>query len=139
MINAFWSALQSRLAAGTALTALLGGTANPRIYHNKAPDGTPMPFVVYQWQGGGFNHDTPHNNAEGVVTVQAYSKVNEVEAGSISEQVFALLDRQPLTVSGWANPMLFAEQPHLQADLVSKTGAYTYSCGDMYRIMLDYS
>mgnify|MGYP001454405751 CR=1 FL=1 len=139
MINAFWTALYGRLAGGTALTSLIGGTATPRIYHNQAPDGATLPYVVYNWQGGGYQHTTPSVDVDGVLTVQAYSRVGQVQAGTISSAVFDLLDRLPLTVTGWANIGFFAESPHLQANYTDPSGLTTYSCGEMYRVYLDRS
>lgn len=137
VIGAFWTALYSRLTSGTALTSLVGGTASPRIYHNQAPDGATLPYVVFNWQGGGYQHSTPSIDADGVLTIQAYSRINQVQAGSISAAVFSLLDRLPLTITGWGNPALFAETPHLQADYTDPSGLTTYSCGDTYRVYLD--
>ncbi len=42
--------LRSTLAAGTALTSLIGGTASPRIYAGLAPQGASLPFVLYDVQ-----------------------------------------------------------------------------------------
>ena len=134
MIPAFWTALYSRLASGTALTALLGGTA---IYHAQAPDGKALPYVIYSWQGGGYGHDSRHVDADGLVYVRAYSKVSQNQAGSISDAVFSLLDRLPLTVTGWNNAQLMAESPHLQFNHTDESGLTTYSSGDEYRIQID--
>lgn len=139
MVNAFWTALCSRLAGGTALTQHIGGTAVPRIYHNQAPDGASLPYVIYNWQGGGFQHETPSVDVDGVLTIQAYSSTTQLHAGTISAAVFDLLDRQPLTISGWANVALFAEAPHLQNNYTDESGVTTYSSGDIYRVLLDRS
>jgi len=46
--------IYSTLKADTALTALIGGAANPRIYNEQAPqngtNGPTYPFVIYQMQ-----------------------------------------------------------------------------------------
>jgi hypothetical protein len=137
MIDAFYSALYTRLAAGTALTALVGGTTSPKIYHNQAPEDVDPPFLVYTWMGGGYTHETPGVWADGVLMVMAFSEVDQKSAGAIAQAVFNLLDRQPLTVTGWGNPALFAEAPHVQEDVTDESGITTYQCGDEYRIMLN--
>lgn len=42
--------IRSRLASGTALCDLIGGTAAPRIYSGIAPDNASFPFVLYDIQ-----------------------------------------------------------------------------------------
>ena len=134
MVNAFWTALYGRLSGGTALTTLLGGTA---IYHAQAPDHKPLPYVIFSWQGGGYEHDTAHVTVDGVVYIRGYTRVSEAQAGSISEAVFALLDRQPLTITGWGNAQLMAESPHIQFAETDQSGVTVYSSGDEYRVKLD--
>ena len=134
MVGAFWTALYGRLAGGTALTTLLGGTA---IYHAQAPEGKALPYVIFSWQGGGYGHSSPHVDANGVVYIRAYSKVSQAQAGAISEEVFNLLDRKPLTVTGWSNAQLMAESPHIQFNDTDESGVTTYSCGEEYRILID--
>ena len=134
MVNAFWTALYGRLSGGTALTSLLGGTA---IYHAQAPDGKALPYVVFSWQGGGYGHTSPHVDAEGVVYIRGYSKVSEAAAGAISEAVFGLLDRKPLTITGWNNAQLMAESPHIQFAETDASGVTVYSSGDEYRIEIN--
>jgi hypothetical protein len=134
MINAFWTALYGRLSGGTALTTLLGGTA---IYHAQAPEGKALPYVVFSWQGGGYGHSSRHVDADGVVYIRAYSRVSEAQAGAISEAVFNLIDRQPLTVTGWNNAQLMAESPHIQFAETDESGLTTYSCGEEYRVLID--
>ena len=94
---------------------------------------------MFSWQGGGYQHDTPSVDVNGVLYIRAYSRVSQAQAGSISEAAFALLDRQPLTVTGWANIGLFAEAPHLQFNETDASGLMTYSSGDEYRAILDKS
>jgi hypothetical protein len=140
LVNNFYTALYSRLTAGTAANAFLsamGGTASPRVYHGQAPDGAVLPYYIFSWQGGGYQHDTPSVDVNGVVYGRAYSRVSQVQAGSICEAAFALLDRNPLTVTGWANIGLFAESPHLQFAETDPSGVTTYSSGDEFRVYLD--
>jgi len=134
MINAFWTALYSRLAGGTALTALLGGTY---IYHGQAPDGQTPPYAVYSIQGGGYTPTSRHVDANAVIYVRGYSDVSALAAGSISEAIFTLLDRLPLTVTGWTNAELIAEAPHIQFSDVDESKKITWTSGDVYRILLD--
>jgi hypothetical protein len=134
MVNAFWTALYSRLAGGTALTALLGGTY---IYHGQALDGKVPPYVVYSIQGGGYTPTSRHVDANAVIYVRGYSSVSALAAGSISEAVGTLLDRLPLTVTGWTNAELQAEAPHIQFSMTDESGKITWTSGDQYRVLLD--
>lgn len=44
--------VQSTLTASTALCALVGGTASPRIYGRNAPQGAVTPYVLHDFLGG---------------------------------------------------------------------------------------
>jgi hypothetical protein len=136
MNDAFYVALYNRLSSGTALINLLGGTA---IYHNQAPDDVALPYVVFNWQGGGYMHDYPHQQGMGVVSIVCYSGVDQQAASALAEAVYNLLDRYSMSVTGWGTFPIMAEAPHIQQDFVDESGVHNFSCGDMYRAWLDKS
>ena len=139
MNNAIYTALYGRLSAGTALTSLIGGTTNPRIYHDMAKEGTPFPYVLFSWAAGGLTPTSPHVDGNGILYIRAFSKVDDSEAGRIRNAVFDLLDRQPLTVTGWSNSWLAAESPHIELPQTDPSGKIIWSNGDHYRIIIDKS
>ena len=131
MNEAVWTSLYGRLSAGTALIGALGGTA---IFRNQAPDGQALPYVVYSWQGGGPQHNTAHQDANGLIYIRAYA-ARASQAGSISALVLTLLDRNPLSPTGWTNFGLMADG-HVEMPYTDESGT-TYASGDTYRILLD--
>ena len=139
MNNACWTALYSRLAGGTALTSQVGGTASPRIYHDVAPEKDTLPYVIFSWAGGGMTPTSPHVDGDGVIYVRAYSSVDDSEAGRIRDAVFGLLDRQPLTVTGWSNYWLACEAPNIEFEQPDASGKSIWSSGDHYRLKIDKS
>ena len=56
---------------------LLGGTF---IYHLQAPDSKALPYVVWNWQGGGLTPD--HDIISGLEWIRAYG-TSAAQAGSI--------------------------------------------------------
>lgn len=130
--NALNAGLYGKLAAGTALTASLGGTF---LYYQQAPDGAPLPFVVWNYQGGGPLNLTPSDLREMLVTVQAYA-ATPAQAGTIDGHVSALLHHGTITVTGYDVLAIWRE-----SDLASvynpPNGATEYSAGAVYRVVLD--
>ena len=130
-MNEFWSALYGRLAGGTALCALVGGTASPRIYYLQAPESTTPPYVVFSQQSGTEPNDSPHRVKDTLISVRGYSK-NSLEAGNIDTEVDNLLHMQPLTITGWQTIWLAREQ---DIELVENapSGSAVYMAGGFYR------
>jgi hypothetical protein len=100
IFTAMGSALYSKLAAGAALTSMLGGTA---IYDTLAPQTQPTPWVVFFHSAGGDDNTSPRRARSLVYTVKAVSTVGSLEAGEIDDLVDTLLHEQTLTVTGWGN------------------------------------
>lgn len=100
VFTAMGSALYSTLAAGTALTNKLGGTA---IYSPIAPQGTNPPYVVYSFSAGSDDNSTPRRARSQVWTVKAVGTAGLKDAAEIDNLVDTLLHEQTLTVTGWAN------------------------------------
>lgn len=139
MNSALYTALYSRLSGGTALTSLIGGTASPRIYKDMAPEGTTLPYVVFSWAGGGYEPTSPHVDGNGVIRVRAFSSTSASSAGSIAAAVFTLLDRLPLTITGWNNSWIAGESPHIELFELDESGLVIWSSGDDYRVRIDKS
>jgi len=105
IFNAMGSALYSTLAAGTALTAKLGGT---EIWDTTVPQGTSPPYVVFSYAGGGDDNTSPRRARSPVYTVKVVTVDTEGVsgrklAGEIDSLVDTLLHQQALTITGWGN------------------------------------
>jgi hypothetical protein len=100
-LNAVKAALHTKLTGGTALTALLSGTA--AVYEMQGPRGGTAPYVIYQKQAGSSAYTLASGKATDshvflvkAVTDEPSAKV----AGDIREQIDLLLDRGTLTITG---------------------------------------
>jgi hypothetical protein len=58
--------------AGTVVANLVGGTAAPRIYDTQAPQGVAMPFVIFQYLGGGEENISPNRHFEVTYRVEFF-------------------------------------------------------------------
>lgn len=97
--NALGSAVYSRLAAGTALTALLyGGSAS--IYNLEPPYEAHHDYIVFNVQDGNETNDTRHRVKDITLQVRAYATALN-RAGSIDAQIDTLLHAGSLSVTGW--------------------------------------
>lgn len=132
--NVLNAALYSTLSGGTALTALLAGTTS--VYFEQAPDDAALPYVVWNYQGGGDDNKSPHRTKQIVAFVRGYNQTGPALAGSIDAQIDALLHRQALTVSGWANYWTAREQD-LSAVETDAANVKTWMSGGYYRVRLE--
>jgi hypothetical protein len=132
--NALSTALYSTLTGGTALTALLSGTA--AVYNTQAPDGAATPYVVFSLQGGGPLNITPSDVREEVVFIRAYSKTSMANASNIDAQINSLIHKQTLTVSGYTNYFTVREQDFAISE-PQENGIKMYMAGANYRLSLD--
>ena len=133
--NAIDAALYTKLAGGTALTNLLGGTA---VYQYLAPEGVSPPYVIYQRQS-----QVPINVLSGVAIENAVYMVKGVTegpsavlAGSVAGAIDTLLQDQTLgTVTGYTHIHLRRES---SIDYVENDSGVRYAHrGATYRIMVD--
>lgn len=134
-MNELNAAIYTRLQ-GTAITSRLAGTTS--IYHMQAPEGTALPYVVYNLQGGGDTNDTQNRVKDLVVSIRAYAKGNSgaAVAGSIDAQIDAAFHLVPLTVSGWTDIWL-ARETDLETVENEPSGNKICMAGGFYRIILD--
>lgn len=129
LLNAMGSALYSTLAAGTALTTKLGGTA---IYETLAPQGTAPPYVVLFMSAGGDDNDSPRRARSMVYTVKAVSTTGALDAVEIDAEVDTLLHLQTLTITGWGNYWTARVTDIAYNELAG--GVMYYHRGGQYRI-----
>ena len=124
-------AIYDRLAGGTALTALLGGTA---IYHMQAPNNATYPFVVYSWQGGGQTNLVP-DLQDRVEFIRAYG-TSGLQAGSADALINTLMHGATLTMTSWSTVTVMREDDYETVE-TPPSGVPVYTMGGFYRIMLD--
>ena len=103
-------ALYNTLAASTALTALVGGTASPRIYNTVIPQGATLPVVVFQKMGGRHIADNPKEAADLNYAVKCIDD-DLITAEEVDLQIKNTLDRQSLGVNteGMADYKVFRQ------------------------------
>lgn len=129
-IAALDTALYNKLNV-SAITTLLGGA---RIYSAIAPKDTPLPVIIFQWQGGGEQNLTPTRMRNVVYTVKAIA-TSKSAALDISAKVDAALHDQTLNVSGWTNYATTREDD-VQLVEVAEDGRVLYHMGAIYRFRL---
>lgn len=130
VISALDTGLYTKLNV-SAITTLLGGS---KIYAMIAPIGTALPYVIWQWQGGGDENLTPSRMRNIVYTVKAVADT-KAAAAAIDAQIDAALHSQELAVPGWTNFWL-AREGDIQYAEVEDDGNVVYHIGGMYRIRL---
>jgi hypothetical protein len=129
--NALNTGILSTLSGGTALTGALGGTA---IYYQQAPDGAALPYVVWNYQGGGDENITQSRMKNLLVYVRGYA-ASPALAGTIDAYCDALLHNKTISVTGWSNFWTAREEDiSLVENLPDNTRIY--SEGGIYRIRL---
>lgn len=130
-MNAINAALMTTLGGGTALVSLLGGTA---IYHHQTPDNKPLPYVVFNKQGGGPENTHPDDARDYVYFVRGYATTAKA-AGEIDEAVSALLHKKSIAPSGYSNFWL-ARETDIDSVETTTAGVNVYSAGALYRIRI---
>lgn len=133
-VTALETGLYNILSADTALAGELGGT----FIYNKQPPQTPADkYVIFQWQGGGDENQSPHRTRNVIYTVRGVART-QADAATIDGLIDDLLHHQTLTVSGWTNfwtaresDVNFVEQDEGEVN--------RYHVGGLYRIRLDNS
>ena len=134
-MNALDSAIRSKLTGGTALTALLGGTAN--VYHlTVGRAGTIYPAVVFQQQGGGDENEHPARMKNLLYTVKAVSHTSATEAGSVDAQIDALMHDATLTVTGWSSNFWTMRETDFEYAESDGAGGHYFHTGGVYRVRL---
>ena len=95
-MNAFETALYGQLAQGTALVALLGGTA---IFNGQPPRTAAFPWVQFTMASGVEENMTPIDSQRVVYLVKGVAQTL-LQAGSIADALHLRLHHATLTVAG---------------------------------------
>ena len=130
-MNEVAQSIFSTLGAGTALVSLLGGTA---IYQQQAPNGTPLPYVVFNKQAGGPEYVDPHDRRDLVYYVRAYAESAKA-AGAIDGACENLLHRQSIVVTGW-NTVQCYRTTDLESVDNRPDGEPVFMAGGFYRVRI---
>lgn len=120
-----------KLAAGTALTTLLGGTA---IYLEMAPDEQAYPFVVFSHPASGPENINAASLRSQLVQVVGFG-TTPMQAGSIDAAVSALLDRGTVAVTGYETIWCVRETDFTFMEILPNNER-VYAAGAQYRIRL---
>ena len=100
MIEALEKAWRDRMVAGTALAALLSGSA--AIYQGWAPANAEYDFCVIDFDYTTDN--STHGRGEDIiVSVRSCSNGGKSTANAIDAQVEDLFHEKPLSMSGWTD------------------------------------
>jgi hypothetical protein len=134
MFNSIEDGLFDYLAAGTALTTALGGTA---IYDTQAPLETATPYLIYSYQGGGDTNFIPRAAVDVTYQVKAVSE-DQDEANVLADLVRSRLHDAELT---FASPWTAFRCQHTTGYkfLENDGRKQLYHAGGLYRIRADYT
>ena len=130
-MNALETAIYSALAAGTALTTTLGGTA---IYNVLAPRDKALPYVIFSQQSGREDDETPRRTQTYRYLVKGVAH-SLLAAGTIADQVEALLRNNALSVTGWTTYWLHPETTVRYIETTA-AGEYIGHAGTVYTVKL---
>lgn len=130
-IGVLETAIYDRLRLDATIQSLLGGQ---KVYNRIAPTDTALPYIIFQWQGGGEKNLTPTRMRVLYYTIKALS-LSDVEADNIDERIEALLHDYQLTVSGWTNFWTSRELDIIYSE-VDAAGITVHHIGAQYKIML---
>jgi len=124
------AAFYTTLTGGTALTALLAGTAS--VYDTQAPDNATLPYVVFSHQAGGPENVDANNLEQNLWYVRAYSATSAKTATEIFAQADTLINRVNISITGF-NTIWCAREENIK--LVENTpSGRIWSAGGLYRI-----
>jgi len=135
------AALYTTLTGGTALTALLAGTAS--VYNTVIPAGASYPCVVFNLAAGLDANDEPgHRRHQEEYQVKVVDQTSMAHAGSVAAQIDTLLHAvgpgtaSNLSVSGYR--VLFQERVRPVRYVESSAeGQRFYHAGGIYRVRLE--
>lgn len=130
-MNAVNAGIYTKLAGGTALIALLGGTS---IYQGQAPEAKPLPYVVFSKQGGGPENTHADDARDLLYFVRGYATTGQA-AGAIDDAISALLHKKSISATGWTNFWLARETDYESVE-TSPTGQLVFTAGGIYRIRI---
>ena len=131
-VTALETGLYTKLSGNADLITALGGTA---IYNKQAPQSPGTKYVIFQWQGGGDENESPNRMRNVVYTVKAIAQ-GQATAAAIDTKIDAALHDQTLTVSGYTNIWL-AREDDVNFSEQDSSGVTWFHVGGIYRIIID--
>jgi hypothetical protein len=107
------------------------------VFNRIAPENQLLPYLVYQWQGGGDENLTPHRSRNPVYYIKGIAETLG-EAGALDAAADALLHQKPITIStgGWTCFWLARESDNAYME-IDTLGRRIYHSGGIYRIWFD--
>jgi hypothetical protein len=133
-VNILNAAIYNKLQAGTALTALLAGTT--AIYNMQAPEGATYPYIIFSYHAGGDENLTNSRMKNYLYFIRGYSTVSAAMAGSIDDQIDALLHGGSLAITGYDLFWMVRDTDVQLVETLPNTGV-TFMDGALYRIRFD--
>jgi len=131
-VEALETGIYSLLSGDASLITELGGTA---IYNKRAPQSPPEKYVIFQWQGGGDENETP-NRTRNVVYAVFGVAATQADAAGIDSAIDAALHQSSVSVSGWTN-FWTAREEDVNLAQEDAGGVTKYQVGGLYRIRID--
>lgn len=131
-VAALETGLYSKLSTDNDLIEELGGTA---IYNKQAPQSPGSAYVVFGWQGGGDENESPRRLRNVLYQIKGIAR-RQSTAASIDSKLDAALHLQTLTVSGFSN-IWMAREGDINYVEQDSGGVTWYHVGGMYRILID--
>jgi len=127
-------ALYTALTGGTALTALLAGTAS--VYYGLAPRGSAFDYVIFNQQAGGIIQTAAECETEDpAYLVKGISSTSIAAAVSIANEIHNIM-ASDLNVSGYTN--LWQERAErVKYTEVADDGQLFYHAGYVYQFRLE--
>lgn len=131
--DALETAIYTKLCAGTALIADLGGSA---IYNLQAPNNASLPYVIYSHVSGGPENICSSDMRDQLYLVRAFART-QAKVRSIENNFDVLLHGGSLSVTGYTNYRTVRDYdaPSTVENLAN--GEKVYGSGGYYRIKLD--
>lgn len=130
-------ALEAALFAKLNVAAVKATAGATGVYNRIAPQAAALPFVVFQWQGGGDENSHSIRSRNLVYTVQALA-ASLTAAETIDAACDVLLHDGALTVTGY-NKFWMRRESDIAYQEVDPTGVVIYHSGGMYRIRIEHT
>lgn len=118
----------------TAVKTTAGATG---VYNRIAPQGAVLPYVIFQWQGGGDENDHSRRSRNIIYTVKALA-LTVVAAETIDAACDVLLHNGSLTVTGY-NTFWLRREGDVAYQETDPTGKAVFHSGAMYRVRIEAS
>lgn len=115
----------------TAVKTTAGATGG--VWLNLAPQGTTMPYVIIQWQGGGDDNDHPTRSRNTVWTIKALAATAAI-ADTIDAACDTLLHNGSLSVTGYNTFWLRREGDVAYQEVDAAGNPSVFHSGGMYRV-----